>query len=187
MKKVLMAVACAALVACGDKLAPDPVPPVAATPASGPELWGGAIYGMTPEQVRATSSGIADAAQPPDRLQNGALMLLQRKGVEIANAKFDAQYFFLDEKLHQVTLGLGDRKSFLDAEFSAKLVQEALTAKYGAPLSCDHFSGNPLKGRSCNWKRPDGNVSLFLAAVNEASVTLNVVYQVRLAQDASKL
>lgn len=189
MKEALIAAACTALVACGEKPNPAsaPVVPAVAAPISGPELWGGAMYGMTPEQVRATSSEIADAAQPPDRLQNGALRLLQRKGVEIANTKFDAQYFFLDEKLHQVTLGLGERKSFSDAEFSAKLVQEALTAKYGTPLSCDHFSGNLLKGHSCNWKRPDGNVSIFLAAVNEVSPTLNVVYQVRLTQDASKL
>lgn len=187
MQKILMSAACAALVACGEKPAPEPVAPVVATPASGPELWGGAIYGMTPEQVKATSSEIAHAAQPPDRLQNGALKLLLRKGVEIANTKFAAQYFFLDGKLHQVTLGLDDPKSYSEAEFSAKQVKEALTSKYGTPLGCDHFSGTSLKGYSCNWKRPDGNVRLFLAGSDETSPALNIAYQVGLAQDASKL
>lgn len=188
MKRTLIAaVACAALASCGEKPAAEAVPPVVAMPASGPELWGGAIYGMTPEQVKATSSEIADASQPPDRLQNGALKLLLRKGVEIANTKFDAQYYFLDEKLHQVTLGLGEKKVYSEAEFAGKQIREALTSKYGDPLSCDHFSGTLTKGYSCNWKRPGGNVRMFMAAVDEASPTLNIVYQVHLAQDASKL
>lgn len=184
-----VATACAALalVACGEKQAAEPEVAAIAIPTSGPELWGGALYGMTPQQVKATSAEIVDVEQGSDSLHNGALKMLERKGVVIANTKFNADYYFLAGRLQQVTLGLGEKKGFSDAEFSGKQIHEALTSKYGAPLNCDHFSGTLTKGYSCNWKRPDGNVRLFLAAVDEASPTLNVVYQVRLAQDASKL
>jgi len=188
MRKTFLAVlASFVLASCGEKPAVAQAAPTVAIPVSGPELWGGAVYGMTPEQVRATSSEIAEAVQPLDKLQNGALKLLLRKGVEIANTKFDAQYFFLDGKLHQVTLGLNDPKSYSEAEFSAKQIKEALTSKYDAPLGCDPFSGAFVKGYSCNWKRPEGNVRLFLAASDERSPVLNIAYQVSLAQDASKL
>ncbi|MBL8355578.1 MULTISPECIES: hypothetical protein [Delftia] len=187
MKWALIAAACATLVACGEKPAPEQVAPAVAAPVSGLELWGGAVYGMTPQEVKATSAEVVDAEQAPESLYNGASKLLERQGVVVANTKFNAKYYFLNDRLHQVTLGLGEKKVYSEAELAGKQIREALTSKYGDPLSCEHFSGTITKGYSCNWKRPGGNVSMFLAAVDEASPTLNIVYQVRLAQDASKL
>ena len=186
-KAIFLALACAVLAACNEKPPVEPTAPTVVATPKGSELWGGAIYGMTPDEVKSTSVEITDAEQPADELHNGAVQLLRRQDVVIANTKFDAKYFFIGGKLHQVTLALGEKKVYAEAEFSAKQIKEALTSKYGQPLSCDPFSGTLTKGYSCNWKRPDGNVVLFLAAGDELSPVLNVVYQVRLAQDADKL
>lgn len=190
MRKVALAAAvCTAITiaGCNEKpVAQTMTSPAVAAPG-GPELWGGALYGMTPDQVKSTSTEIADAAKPAGTLHNGSTQLFERRNIDIARTSFKAEYYFLDSKLNQVTLVLDEPKVYSEAEFSAKQIKEALISKYGHPLSCDIFSGGFTKGYSCNWKRQDGNVILFLAAVDEASPTLNIVYQVRLAQDASKL
>lgn len=163
-------------------------PSLAAPQNNGAELWGGARHGMTADQVLAISADIKPKTAPSSTLYSGAEQLLERNGISIAGAEFDAQYFFLDGKLEQITLALDPTgKIFSEAEFVANEVKDALTAKYGPPLNCKDFKGGISKGFSCNWARQDGNTRLFLNAIDETEPTLNIVYQAQLAKNASNL
>lgn len=159
---------------------------LATTTISAQELWGGAQYGMTEEQVSSTSKGV-NPIPNGDHLANGAIEKLRKGGIEIAQQKFTASYFFLDGKLDQVTLSADKGIAYNQASISADQIKDALTSKYGAPLRCKQQTGELMKGFSCNWAKSGGNVRLLLMGIGDADPIFNIVYQARLAIDAANL
>ena len=158
---------------------------VASVSSYAQELWGGAQYGMSEDQVSAAVVDTKPAA--PNRLGNGAVAKLQKDGVEIASEQFTAQFYFLDDKLDQVMLFVPKGRSYQQVSVAADQIKDALTSKYGAPLRCEKHAGNVMRGYSCHWAKDGGNVRLLLLGIEDGTPTLNIAYQARLAKDAAKL
>src|SRR5688572_3118734 len=94
-------------------------------------LWGGTEYGMSVEQVKiVVPEAIAPAKS--ETLRNGAVELLRLEGLEIVGKQFSARFFFLQDKLNQVTLSLArETADFNSVVLTFDSVTEALRAKYG--------------------------------------------------------
>jgi hypothetical protein len=102
--------------------------------AGAQELWRGTRYAMTVEEVLAQVPEASRAVEP-DSLGSGDKGILEIPVVEIANEPFEATFFFRDNRLTQVTLGLKDKKPFSMASLDFESVLDALRVKYGKEQS----------------------------------------------------
>lgn len=153
--------------------------------ANGGELWQGAELGMTPTEILNEQEG-ARRVQDGEHLGSGAQELVRLSGVVLFDEPFDAEYYFKDRKLVQVTLSASNEISYGKAKSKFIHLKEALTAKYGSPYSEESLSGF-LKKRSASWLDGSRNISALALSVGNADAVLNVVYQERIAKEMDKL
>jgi hypothetical protein len=153
--------------------------------SSAQTLWTKADYGMTVPQVKAA---FPDAVRPvkPSHLGNGAEAALSLGDVQIAGSRFRVQFYFLSEKLVQVTLALEDAGKFDSVLRTFEAVEVVLRVKYGPQLKREVQRGM-LNQASSSWMAGRTNVSLFAMSVADHNALLNINYQVRVSQDAEKL
>jgi len=153
--------------------------------ASAQSLWSGTVHGMSPDQVKS----IFTNAQTPDKpniLSSGAQELLRVENVEITNKKFTASFYFIAEKLIQVTLSLEKGHTFHSATLVFDSLTEALRAKYGQEISRD-ISRGALNKATATWMAGRTNINVITMSVGQSNALLNINYQVRVARDADKL
>jgi hypothetical protein len=148
-------------------------------------LWTKSEYGMTVEQVKAA---FPEAVAPVtiDHLYGGAANLLVMPGIEIAGSTFKANFFFLSEKLIQVTLSLESPGQFGTVMVSFKSVEEVLRAKYGNEIQRD-FSGGTYQHANETWLSGPTNITLSASGVGLNPASLNIIYQVRVSKETEKL
>ena len=158
---------------------------VLASPAHAQTLWTKAEYGMTEEQVKSTFPDAITAAKP-DHLHGGAVGALMLPGIEVAGRSFHATFYFVSNKLTQVTLSLDDRAMFDTVLITYKGVEEILRAKYGPEIQ-QQISRGTLNVAEASWLSGKTNINLFASGVSGSKALLNINYQVRLAKEAEKL
>lgn len=156
-----------------------------ASAAQAQTLWTKAEYGMTEGQVKSTFPDVVTAAKP-DHLYGGAVGTLVLPGIEVAGHSFHATFYFVSNKLTQVTLSLDDRAMFDTILITYKGVEEILRAKYGPEIQQQISRGN-LNVAEASWLSGKTNINLFASGVSGDKASLNINYQVRLAKEAEKL
>jgi hypothetical protein len=157
--------------------------PSGARAEEGVRLWQDAIYGMTQQQVL---SKFPNAKHSTNRspMADGAVELMHIPAFEVVRRKFRVRFFFLERRLSQVTLSLESGQSLqpYEGENVYGSLKEALSAKYGQPLTVDEDPTMPYR-KSTTWFNDGVNVTILYWAPS----TINVVYQVRVAAEADKL
>jgi hypothetical protein len=140
-------------------------------------LWQDVPYGITREELRAIRSDTVDS-QDELRLGNGDVCALVIPGYELLGRRYSVLFYFTMEGLTQVTIKCEEAVAFSDFQ----TISEALTLKYGHSISRheqrDGFS-------SSDWIADNG-VNVSVVCFPEISC-LNINYQVRLVEAASKL
>lgn len=146
------------------------------TPVKAQTLWQNVTYGMTVQEVLAKQPD-ATANAKPDHLHDGATCDLVLRQYKAATDNYRVCFFFLNKALTQVTMGFDGRPTKLD--FDEAVLN--LTAKYGQPLN----QSRTTLGWGADWKI-EGDVNVTVFFLSELSPLMNIVYQKRLAADASR-
>jgi hypothetical protein len=149
-------------------------------------LWGGTVYGMSLEQVKAAVPNAKSPNGKPGTLKGGAQEQLRVEDIEIVNQKFAASFYFLDGKLTQVTLSLSKPRSFEQTLLVFDRLTEALRAKYGQELNRQIRRGD-LNIAKATWLAGRTNISVVALSVGRNNASLNIAYQVRVAREGDKL
>ncbi|ESQ89857.1 hypothetical protein ABAC460_11180 [Asticcacaulis sp. AC460] len=132
-------------------------------------LWRNVDYGMTKSQV-ATAQPSARPSTEKESLRNGATCDLAIDNQMVADRPFRACFYFLNTKLHQVTLSAQSpaTKEDLDA------VLRAVVDQYGDALSVQD-TGDIYDG---TWSiGSDVRFSVFYANIGGTGGMMNLVYQ----------
>jgi hypothetical protein len=155
--------------------------------ASAQELWRKTTHGMSPNEVREI---LPETLIPtrPEKLVGGAIERLRIEQVVLVQSTFSAHFFFIGEKLEQVTLSL---KTSGGDTFGTRLVTfdslvDVLRAKYGAELSKKKKEDGGFRRADAVWISGKTNINLLLLDAY-GSLSLNLVYQVRLSREAEKI
>jgi len=147
-------------------------------------LWQNVESGMTASQVRLAQPD-AQIDANPTRLGGGATCDLSIPSLDVGGDAYKVCFFMLDGKLLEVMLtALEPTQPMFDSTI------ELLRGKYGTELA----GGHPLctmigimKNCEANWLLKSGvNISALLIKIDDME-TMNIVYQTRMAKDASKL
>lgn len=147
-------------------------------------LWRGAQYGMTVAQVlAAVPAAVIHEPKAGEHLSNGAEELVRGPIQEIVNKSFLPKFYFSEGKLVQVTLSLQDDEKAYAANLTFDSLEVALRAKYGQELS-EKRAGII---RQSQWLSGVTNISLYMIVIGDNPALMNIVYQQRVSQDASKL
>ena len=154
--------------------------------ASAQTLWQKASFGMTVAQVTFAFPK-ATSVRDGDALNTGAKELLRESGVVLGGSEFEAQFFFNNQKLEQVTLKATEPRQFELMISTFEQMRTLLRARYGRELSSSIKSEPLLSKAEADWVVGKTNVSLFLLGIGQNPAVLNINYQVRMAKDAERL
>ena len=155
-------------------------------PAKAQSLWGDTTSGMNPSQVIEVVKG-SRLAQDGDTLGTGARELIRLDDLNVVNELFDVRFYFLEQSLTQVTLGLNDERSFSSTLLVFDSLADALRSKYGKEMSESIDSRSILKKAEANWVTSRTNINLLVLSVGNSPAILNLNYQIRLSEEADKL
>ena len=120
---------------------------------------------------------------PGDALGDGAIDLVVAPDQTISGRRFRPKFYFSGGRLEQVTLTLEGVVESSVARATFDDVYLALRQKYGPELVVK----DTAIGREADWTSGKTNINLTLIAISETDPTLNINYQMRVAQDASHL
>lgn len=143
----------------------------------GPVLWQQAAYGMVLQEVVNAVPGVVETDGTSGRLENGATALLGLDDYIVGNHAYVVHFYFLDQRLVQVTVATKGGPS--DADFEHIII--ALRGRYGPELSLER------EGFfwTADWLSDAGtNINVTYGAGIDC---LNINYQARLLQDVAKL
>lgn len=157
----------------------------AALSATGQELWQGAQFGMTPEQVRNVHPKAEDAASKASAA--GVQTLLRDPHVEIADRSFEVAYNFRDGKLSSVTLSINGGEQFNAMHRLYETLRTALTAKYGKENSRATNDRGFIKSAQTNWVAGQVAIALTMAGAGDSPAFLVIVYDGSPGKAAGKL
>ena len=160
----------------------------AAPPTTCQELWSGTCVGMTVEDVLKTvSNSIRVPPQPGMRLADGADELADGPPLTIANEHFVPRFYFSDGRLEQVTLGLDEVSTLHSPALTFEELVSALRAKYGTEVSENRPAvPSPFYLHTMTWLHERMKITMY-CVVGLGTPVLNIVYQHRVAADASHL
>lgn len=156
-----------------------------ATPATAQELWNKAEYGMTVKQVMHAVPG-SKPVKDGGTLKDGAVELLRLTGIEISQQQFDAEFFFKNDRLVQVTLSCTNPKKFILMTSVFDSILTTLRSKYGTELNSSSQQGI-ANIQDATFVSGGKNITLVIIGIGDNPVILSIVYQVRIAKEAEKL
>jgi len=154
--------------------------------AQAQSLWGETASGMKPSKVIEVVKG-SRFIQDGSTLGTGAKELIRLDNFSLVNESFKVRFYFIDEKLVQVTLNLNDERLFSSTLLVFESLTDALRSKYGKEISSDIDSRSILKKAKANWVSGRTNINLFVVTVGDSPATLNLNYQTILSAEADKL
>lgn len=155
-------------------------------PAKAQPLWGDTTSGMNPSQVIEIVKG-SRLVQDGYTLESGARELIRLDDLNVVNESFDVRFYFLEQSLIQVTLGLNDERSFSSTLLVFDSLADALRSKYGKEISESIDNRSILKKAEANWVNGRTNINLLVLSVGNSPAILNLNYQIRLSEEADKL
>lgn len=143
------------------------------------ELWGPATAGMSTNEVMDVVDGayrIED--EEGNRLATGAVEAVRRDDAELAGETYTQRFYFLNDRLAQVTMKLNDTRDF---DYMLGFV-ESLTEKkrnqYGKEVDSEVRASGPIRQATVSWIDGNRRVSIFLMSQGPENSLLNVNYQV---------
>lgn len=154
--------------------------------SSAQALWTKAEYGMTVGQVKTAFPGAVDSPKS-SQLKSGARALLTLPNVQVGGASFSGNFYFLSDKLVQVTLSLDNPGNFDSVLRTVETIEELLRAKYGREIQRELKRGRFLNQASLTFMSGPTNVSVLAMGVGDSKAILNVNYQLRVSHEAEKL
>lgn len=149
-----------------------------AAPAAAQDLtlWQNVSYGMTRAEVQAAQPE-ATSTPGADRLSNGATCDLRLVTYRAGTDNFRVCFYFLNDHLHQFTMGFIGRPFRGDFDEILTL----LSARYGRPLS----TGPSAIGMDADWLLPN-QTSVTVIYIDRYKALINIFYQRRLANEANR-
>lgn len=154
--------------------------------AQAQSLWRETASGMNPSQIIEIVKG-THLIRDGSTLGDGAKELIRLDDFNLVNESFKVRFYFIDEKLTQVTLNLNEERSFSSALLVFDSLADALRSKYGKEISRNIDSRSILKKAEANWVSGSTNINLFVMTVGDSPAILNLNYQTRLSEEADKL
>lgn len=155
-----------------------------ASSASAAPLWQASESGMSVAQVAAAFPA-AEPQSNPSTLYGGARCELKIAVYSVGASRFSVCFYFVETRLKQVTLTAAEPT---EALFDSSV--DLLRSKYGSELG----AGTPackrglLTACKADWALPTGaNVSVVYMTIGGKEPVLNINYQTRMADEASKL
>ncbi|MEQ1800640.1 MAG: hypothetical protein ABL989_01890 [Gammaproteobacteria bacterium] len=164
--------------------------------ASAQELWRGAKYGMTPEQVHSLFPTVVTPSEPsvlggPNDAPGTQLRgLRELEDIAIARHDFKAIFYFQDKRLQQVTLKAKDLTDTTEAMVLFDSVSNLLREKYGQELSKTFKPSSSLSRAYGHWLSGGTHISVLALSVGDGSedaTVFNINYQTRLTGEADNL
>lgn len=154
--------------------------------ASAQALWKDTAYGMSLDEVRQR---MPDAISPPESsaLHSGAKCLLELEHVLVLGDAFSACFYFIDNRLQQVTLTHSNPDNFGVAALDFEKLLTALRAKYGKEVKSKKSNATTYDIRGATWTSGKTDISLNLIAVTGSDAILNIVYQTQVANNMDNL
>jgi hypothetical protein len=151
-----------------------------AADASGQTLWQNATYGMSIEDVlhkipkteRVTAGG---------HLGTGGTLgteLVRIPGFEFVDAQFTVHFYFLNDKLAQVTLGLDRQVPYATARAVFDRLLLKFRTQYGRERLEEKQAG-PLASSDADWLLDEIKINVVLLGLPGTPPLLNVNYQRR--------
>lgn len=144
-------------------------------PVMATELWGGAVAGMSVEDV---SAKFPDATRTtnPGNYSNGARNELTAPGPVLAGHRFRIDFTFLQGKLTDVRLHLDEPLSFNDAGTLIANLRQGLTAKYGAPIEWKENDRGGMQTADGSWRQEGMLVELTALGIGQNPAIVQVRY-----------
>ena len=150
------------------------------------QLWSHSKAGMSVDEVKAK---FPEAAIPKksNNLANGAIEKLQIENLVIDGNPFRVRFYFLDEKLIQVTLSFAEKKSFNLSMLRYRNISTILRSKYGHEIGKRSKRGL-LNMEERQWRTTGGtNISNLMISVGNGEAVWNINQQIRMLTEAEKL
>lgn len=148
------------------------------------ELWRGTIYGMSAEEVLRKVPE-AKFKSGGSFIDNGAQEILRMGNIEIVGEIFYAAFYFLNNRLDQVSLVLDKKQPINLALIIFDTLTDVLRSKYGKELSLKIEKDS--SSAYAKWKSGKTNINLYVIGVGNNPASLSINYQVRLVKEADKL
>jgi|GEM_PF-1281827 len=143
-------------------------------------LWGETTVGMTPSEVIKIVEG-SHLIEDGSTLETGATELVRLDDLRVVKELFKARFYFIDDKLSQVTLSLNKERSFPLSLLVFQSLTDALSSKYGKVISRNIDSRSSLKIAKASWLSDGTHINLQLVAVDDAPTSFNLNYQLHLS------
>lgn len=159
---------------------------VVSSSAEAAPLWQNVESGMTAAQVRHAQPE-AQPSSNPDPLGSGASCDLMIPSLSVGGGTFRVCFYMLHGRLDQVTL-----KALNPSHSMFESTVDLLRGKYGPELASGQplcrWIGSAMEECSADWVLKSGtNVSALFMEIGGSDPLVNIVYQTRMAKDASKL
>jgi hypothetical protein len=150
-------------------------------------LWQGTAYGMSISDVQKTVPAARPTSDKPNTLHGGAVERLRIDEFLLVGKSFSVLFFFLEEKLVQVTLRLNGEFSYHTAMLVFDSLMDALRVRYGVELSKRISNDAHMPSANAEWQSGKTNINLFAMTVGRNPALLNLNYQTRIGKEADKL
>ncbi|HCG76618.1 TPA: hypothetical protein DEW49_01750 [bacterium] len=152
-------------------------------------LWGKTKYGMTIEQVKEVVPNAVRPSDPNCLAKDEEIKeLLRVDEIILVGDPFRVSFFFKENKLYQISLSLKEKPGKIAAETLFDMLVDALRVKYGKEIA---YRKEKVKGILNNWKATwmSGRTNITLSSLCLAGefISLSIMYQVRIAEEADKL
>jgi hypothetical protein len=149
-------------------------------------LWQNVQSGMTVAEVRQAQPD-ARPSSSLDPLGNGATCDLEIPSLSVGSDSFHVCFYMLHGRLVQVTL-----KALSPSRAVFETTVDLLRGKYGKELAAGQplcrTIGGDMEECTADWVLTSGaNISALFMEIGGTNPLFNIVYQTRMAKDASKL
>jgi len=143
-------------------------------------LWGETTLGMTPSDV-INNVPASHLIEDGSTLETGAKELVQLDDLRVLKELYTGRFYFIDDKLTQVTLSLNKQRSFPLSLLVFQSLTDALSSKYGKVIIRNIDSRSSLKTAVANWVSDGTIINLQLMAIDDAPTSFNLNYQLHLS------
>lgn len=155
--------------------------------ASAQALWQAYTTGMTVDEVRRVAPEAELLPDDPRRVlpTNGAMQKLRLPGIGIVGKQFEADFYFVDDKLTDVHLVHRSKENIAAGRSVFNDLMTALRSKYGSELDRKSSTNIGWMG-DATWASGGTTINL-IGILYESGAFVQVGYSGRIAKDASKL
>ena len=151
--------------------------------AQAQELWRSAVYGMTPAQIQSAFPEAAPISKTAP-LRDGANNLLSLRNVQIVGRLFEADFYFLEDRLVQVKLVAEISGVVNDSLLVFEDIARALRDKYGPELNKEMKRDGLGATASADWITKEITISTY-ASVFSSSGKIYITYKSRKASSGN--